>query len=171
MNKRMKKKQIWLGTKRAGANYCANEIFRHILRKMAASGIPMKPCYIRNTKSYVSWFFHHSSEKEWDERVEEAYVPYQMILSAKQLLVDHRNAQMMDMLNELAEERKAVKEKLLSGDNDNLNIGDPHSMDYRIRSYGEYGATGIPPHQQYMTGKLVDINTIESYKSDTDNNE
>lgn len=163
MNKRMKKKHKWLGAKLAGANYCANEIFRHILRKMIYSGIPLKPCYIRNAKSYVRWFFRNSSKEEWVKRVTEACYSYQMFFSAKHLLPVYHASKVIDILNELAERVKSTKEKLLSGDNDNLNICDPHSIDYRIKSYEEYGSTGIPPHQQYMTGKMVDKATIESY--------
>lgn len=86
MNKRIRKKHQWLGEKRAGAYHCANEIARHIGRKVLYSGIVPKPSYRRNIRSYVHWFFLHSSEKEWSRRVSEAYYPQQMFLSAKHLL-------------------------------------------------------------------------------------
>lgn len=86
MNKRIKKKHKWLGAKRAGANYCGNEIARHIGRKILYSGITLKPSYRLNVRRYVRWFFHHSSEEEWLKRVVEAYDPVQMFLSAKHLL-------------------------------------------------------------------------------------
>lgn len=88
MNKRIKKKHNWLGAKRAGANHCANEIARHIGRKILYSGIIPKPSYKLNVRRYVRWFFHHSSEEEWTKRVGEAYYPKQMFLSAKHLLKD-----------------------------------------------------------------------------------
>lgn len=87
MNKRIKKKHKWLGVKRAGANHCANEIARHIGRKILYSGITPKPSYRLNVRRYIRWFFHHSSEEAWTKRVEEAYYPHQMFLSAKHLLV------------------------------------------------------------------------------------
>lgn len=86
MNKRIKKKHQWLGAKRAGANHCANEIARHIGRKILYSGITPKPSYRLNVRRHIHWFFHHSSEEEWSKRVEEAYYPRQMFLSAKHLL-------------------------------------------------------------------------------------
>ena len=86
MNKRIRKKHNWLGAKRAGANHCANEIARHIGRKISYSGITPKPSYKLNVRRYVRWFFHHSSEEEWTKRVGEAYYPKQMFLSAKHLL-------------------------------------------------------------------------------------
>lgn len=88
MNKRIKKKHKWLGVKRAGANHCANEICRHIGRKISYSGITPKPSYRFNVRRYVRWFFHNSSEEEWTERAGEAYYPKQMFLSAKHLLED-----------------------------------------------------------------------------------
>lgn len=123
MNKRIKKKHKWLGAKRAGANYCANEISRHIGRKILYSGITPKPSYILNVRRHVRWLFHHSSEEEWIKRVAEAYCPA-----------------IKDMLDDMAEKRKARKEKLLSGEN--VNMDDPQSMAYRIRAYEEYGASG-----------------------------
>ncbi len=89
MNKRIKKKHNWLGAKRTGFNYCANKIARHIWRKISYSGITPKPDYKLNVRSYVHWFFLHSSEEKWSERVDEAYYPKQMFLSAKHLLVQH----------------------------------------------------------------------------------
>lgn len=86
MNKRIKKKHNWLGAKRAGAYYCTNQIARHIGRKVLYSEIVTKPSYRRNIRSYVHWFFLHSSEEEWSKRVDEAYYPKQMFLSAKHLL-------------------------------------------------------------------------------------
>lgn len=86
MNKRIKKKHQWIGAKRAGANYCANEIARHIGRKILYSGITPKPSYLLNVRRHVRWFFHHSSEEEWLKRVAEAYDHSQMYLSAKHLL-------------------------------------------------------------------------------------
>lgn len=86
MNKRIRKKHKWLGVKRAGANHCANEICRHIGRKISYSGITPKPSYRFNVRRYVRWFFHNSSEEEWTERAGEAYYPKQMFLSAKHLL-------------------------------------------------------------------------------------
>lgn len=150
MNKRIKKKHKWLGTKRAGANHCANEIARHIWRKILYSGITPKPSYVRNVRRYVRWFFHHSSEEEWTKRVSEAYYPKQMFLSAKHLLVmpaDYKssgrykpNPVVKDILDDMAKRRKERKEELLSGVN--VHIDDMHSMDHLIRSYEEYGATG-----------------------------
>jgi hypothetical protein len=149
MNKRIKKKHQWLGVKRAGANYCANEISRHIGRKILYSGITPKPSYILNVRRHVRWFFHHSSEEEWTKRVAEAYYPKQMALSAKHLLpVDHTafngryrpNPPVKDILDDMAERRKIRKEELLSGVN--VHIDDMHSLAYRIRVYEEYGATG-----------------------------
>ena len=87
MNKRIKKKHNWLGAKRAGAYHCANQIARHIRRKFSYSEITPKPNYRRNIRSYVHWFFLHSSEEEWSERSDEAYYPKQMFLSDKHLLV------------------------------------------------------------------------------------
>ena len=86
MNKRIRKKHYWLGGKRAGAYYCANQIARHIRRKVLYSEIVPKPSYRRSIRSYVHWFFLHSSEEEWSERVDKAYYPKQMFLSAKHLL-------------------------------------------------------------------------------------
>lgn len=86
MNKRIRKKHQWLGCKRAGANYCGNQIARHIGRKILYSGITPKPSYILNVRRHVRWFFHHSSEEEWSKRVDEAYFPHQMFFSAKHLL-------------------------------------------------------------------------------------
>lgn len=83
MNKRIKKKHMWLGSKRAGTNHCANEIFRHIIRKCKAVGIEPN---IRNIKKYIRWFYHNSSQDAWDKRVADAYMPWQMIFSAKHLL-------------------------------------------------------------------------------------
>lgn len=83
MNKRIKKKHMWLGSKRAGTNHCANMIFRHIIRKCKAVGIEPN---IRNLKRYIRWFYHNSSQDEWDKRVADAYMPWQMVLSAKHLL-------------------------------------------------------------------------------------
>jgi hypothetical protein len=149
MNKRIKKKHQWLGVKRAGTNYCANEISRHIGRKILYSGITPKPSYILNVRRHVRWFFHHSSEEEWTKRVAEAYYPKQMVLSAKHLLpVDHTafngryrpNPPVKDILDDMAERRKIRKEELLSGVN--VHIDDMHSLAYRIRVYEEYGATG-----------------------------
>lgn len=86
MNKRIRKKHQWLGEKRAGAWHYSNEIARHIGRKVLYSGIVPKPSYRRNIRSYVHWFSLHSSKKEWDKRVGEAYYPRQMFFSAKHLL-------------------------------------------------------------------------------------
>ena len=168
MNKRMKKKHKWLGVKRAGANYCANEIFRHILRKMIDSGIPLKPCYIRNAKSYVRWLFHNSSEEEWLKRAADAYDPFQRLLSAKHLIrlpADYTsfsgrykpNQPISIDIDDLAEKRKDRKEKLLSGEN--VDIDNPQSMYYRIKSYEEYGATGnrSPQYAKDMSD-MVDKN-------------
>jgi hypothetical protein len=152
MNKRIKKKHQWLGTKLAGANHCAFEIAQHILRKMEYAGISPKPSYVRNVRRHVRWFFHHSSEKEWSKRAAAAYYPKQMYFSAKHLLmlpadyessIERRyepNPVVKDMLDELAEKRKARKEELLSGVN--AHIDDMHSLEYLIKSYEEYGATG-----------------------------
>ena len=87
MNKRIKKKHKYYGVKRAGANYCGNEIAQHIGRKILDSGITPKPSYILNVRRHVRWFFHHSSEEAWTKRVAEAYDPIQMFLSARHLLV------------------------------------------------------------------------------------
>ena len=87
MNKRIRKKHQWLGTKRAGSNYCANAIARHIGRKIAYSGIPLKPpSYIRNVWRYIRWFFHHSSEEKWNKRVDKANKSDQMFLLHKHLI-------------------------------------------------------------------------------------
>lgn len=86
MNKRIKKKHKYYGVKRAGANYCGNEIARHIGRKILNSGITPKPSYILNVRRHVRWFFQHSSKEEWIKRVAEAYDPIQMF-SARHLLV------------------------------------------------------------------------------------
>ena len=86
MNTRIRKKHQQLGTKRAGAWYCADEIARHIGRKVLYAGITFKPSYRRNIRSYVHWFFLHSSEKEWSERVVKASYTAQMFFSAKHLL-------------------------------------------------------------------------------------
>lgn len=83
MNKRIKKKHTWLGTKRAGTNYCAEKIIHHIIKKSIDAGIEPN---IRNIKRHVLWFYHNSSQAEWDKRVDDAYVPWQSILSAKHLL-------------------------------------------------------------------------------------
>lgn len=83
MNKRIKKKHMWLGSKRAGTNHCAYKIMHHIIRKCIDAGI--KP-NIRNIKRHVLWFYHNSSQDEWDKRVDDAYFPWQSILSAKHLL-------------------------------------------------------------------------------------
>jgi hypothetical protein len=90
MNKRIRKKHQWLGTKRAGAWHCANEIARHIGRKVLYSGIVTKPSYRRNIRSYVHWFFIHSSEKEWSERAVKASYTEQMFFSSKHLLSSRR---------------------------------------------------------------------------------
>ena len=137
MNKRIRKKHKWLGVKRAGANYCANEIARHIGRKILYSGITPKPSYMLNVRRHVRWLFHHSSEEEWSKRVAKAYYPKQMFLSSKHLLpADYTSTPIerryspnpplplidIDRLYELAAERKAGKEKLLSGEN--VDVGD-----------------------------------------------
>ena len=83
MNNRIKKKHMWLGTKRAGCSYCSNEIGHHIHRLLEKAGI--KPIR-RNIMRYLHWFLIHSTEKEWMERVDRAYIPQQMLLSAKHLL-------------------------------------------------------------------------------------
>lgn len=150
MNKRIRKKHEWLGTKLAGANHCANEIAQHIWRKLLYAGITPKPSYVLNVRRHVRWFFHHSSEEEWSKRATEAYYPKQMFFSAKHLLpadyessIERRyepNPVVKDILNDMAERRKERKEELLSGLN--IHIDDMHSMDHLIRSYEEYGATG-----------------------------
>jgi hypothetical protein len=103
-------------------------------------------------RRHVRWFFHHSSEKEWSKRAAAAYYPKQMYFSTKHLLmlpadyessIERRyepNPVVKDMLDELAEKRKARKEELLSGVN--AHIDDMHSLEYLIKSYEEYGATG-----------------------------
>jgi hypothetical protein len=152
MNKRIKKKHQWLGTKLAGANHCAFEIAEDILRKMEYAGIPPKPSYERNVRRHVRWFFHHSSEKEWSKRAAAAYYPKQMYFSAKHLLpVDNTlytsfdgrygpNPVVKDILDDMGERRKERKEAMLSGAN--VHIDDVHSLDHFIRTYKEYGATG-----------------------------
>lgn len=150
MNKRIRKKHKWLGTKLAGANHCANEIAQHIWRKLLNAGITPKPSYMLNVRRHVHWFFHHSSEEEWTKRAAEAYYPKQMYFSAKHLLpVDNTlytvfnerygpNPPVKDMLDEMTKRRKERKEKLLSG----VNVDDMHSLDNFIRTCEEYGATG-----------------------------
>lgn len=87
MNKRIKKKKHqWLGSKGAGAYYCANRIACHIGRKVLYSGIVPKPSYRRNIRRYVHWFLLHSSEEEWVKRVAETHYPDQTFFSAKHLL-------------------------------------------------------------------------------------
>ncbi len=119
MNKRIKKKHKYYGVKRAGANYCANEIARHIGRKILYSGITPKPSYILNVRRHVRYFFHHSSEEEWTKRVAEAYYPKQMFLSAKHLLPAYHtsfggrykpNPPLKDMLEEYTERWKKILE-------------------------------------------------------------
>ena len=83
MNKRIMKKHMWLGTKRAGRSYCSNEIRHHVKRLLEKAGV--KPIR-RNIMRYLHWFLIHSTEKEWMERVDRAYIPKQMLLSAKHLL-------------------------------------------------------------------------------------
>lgn len=83
MNKRIKKKHMWLGAKRAGLPYCSNEIGQHVYRLLDEAGI--KPIR-RNIMRYLHWFYKHSTEAEWAKRVDRAYVPYQAMLSAKHLL-------------------------------------------------------------------------------------
>lgn len=83
MNKRIKKKHMWLGSKRAGTNHCATEILRHIIRKCVKAGIEPN---IRNIKKYIRWFYHNSSQAVWDKRVADTYIPWQTMLSAKHLL-------------------------------------------------------------------------------------
>ncbi len=85
MNKRIKKKHVWLGAKRAGAIHCKNEIARDIWRRISYSGITPKPNRF-NVRRYIRWFFLNSSEEKWSNRVDEAYYPRQMFLSAKHLL-------------------------------------------------------------------------------------
>lgn len=82
-SKRIKKKHMWLGTKRAGLPYCSNEIGQHVYRLLDEAGI--KPIR-RNIMRYLHWFYRHSTEAEWTIRVDRAYMPYQPILSAKHLL-------------------------------------------------------------------------------------
>ena len=86
MNKRTRKKHEWLGAKRAGAIHCKNEIARDIRRRISYSGITPKSNRF-NVRRYIHWFFHHSSEERWSNRVDEAFYPRQMFLSAKHLLV------------------------------------------------------------------------------------
>lgn len=74
---------MWLGAKRAGLPYCSNEIGQHVHRLLDEAGI--KPIR-RNIMRYLHWFYKHSTEKEWMERVDRAYIPQQMMLSAKHLL-------------------------------------------------------------------------------------
>lgn len=150
MNKRIRKKHKWLGVKRAGANYCANEIARHIGRKILYSGITPKPSYILNVRRYVRWFFHHSSEEAWTKRVapipdvsfSQAFVGDAWTVPAHAAFNGRygTNPVVKDMLDDMTERRKGRKEKLLSGEN--VDMDDPQSMAYRIRTYEEYGATG-----------------------------
>lgn len=83
MNKRIKKKHTWLGSKCAGHYHCANKIGNHIIRKCTNAGIEPN---IRNIKRYMLWFYHNSSQYEWDKRLEEACYPNHLFLSAKHLL-------------------------------------------------------------------------------------
>ena len=83
MNKRIMKKHMWLGEKRAGLPYCSNQIGQHVHKLLDEAGI--KPIR-RNIMRYLHWFCKHSTEAEWMKRVDRAHVSDQMMLSAKHLL-------------------------------------------------------------------------------------
>ena len=83
-NKRIRKKHNWLGSKRAGTNHCRCVIGIGIRRRYEeATGIEPKRL---NLMRYLLWFYHNSSQKEWDDAVDKYHVNIQYILSAKQLL-------------------------------------------------------------------------------------
>jgi len=84
MNKRIRKKHYWLGSKRAGTNHCRCVIGNGIRRRYEeATGVESKR---RNIMRYLLWFYNNSSEKEWDDAVDKYHVNYQPSLSAKHLL-------------------------------------------------------------------------------------
>ena len=83
-NKRIRKKHYWLGSKRAGTNHCRCVIGNGIRRRYEeATGTEPKR---RNLVRYLLWFYHNSSEKEWDDAVDKYHVNCQPLLSAKHLL-------------------------------------------------------------------------------------
>ena len=84
MNKRIRKKHYWLGSKRAGTNHCRCVIGNGISRRYEkATGVEPKR---RNIMRYLCWFYNNSSQNEWDDAVEKYRVNTQCILSAKHLL-------------------------------------------------------------------------------------
>lgn len=83
MNKRIRKKHIWIGPKKAGLIYCRCEIGNSIVRRCKEAGIKYNRQAIW---SYTHWLSIHSSEDEWIDRVNESYYPHQMFLSAKHLI-------------------------------------------------------------------------------------
>ncbi len=83
MNKRIRKKHIWFGPKKAGRMYSRCEIGNSIVRRCKEAGIKYNR---RAIWSYTHWLSIHSSEDEWIDRVNKAYYPYQMLLSAKHLI-------------------------------------------------------------------------------------
>jgi hypothetical protein len=70
MNKRIKKKHQWPGSKRVIASWFTYDILFHIIIKCKYAGI--KP-NIRNIKKHIRWFCHNSSQDERDKRVADAW--------------------------------------------------------------------------------------------------
>lgn len=101
--KRIKKKRIYFGPKRAGANYCLNVIGNGIRRRyIYATG---EEPSVKNIKQYLRWFYHNSSQKKWVECVAKYITPSQTMFYAKHLLPsnDGRYAN-KSVINEIKEE-------------------------------------------------------------------
>jgi hypothetical protein len=124
-NKRLGKKHYWLGSKRAGTNHCRCVIGNGIRRRYEeATGVEPKR---RNIMRYLLWFYHNSSQKEWDDAVDKYYINTQHLLSAKHLLRQPATPSLLSL--QVAERRyggercvlKGIEEYLLEGDNDGNN--------------------------------------------------
>ena len=82
--KRIRKKHIYFGPKRAGTNYCLNVIGNGIRRRyIDATGDEPS---VKNIKQYLRWFYYHSSQEEWLKYVAKYTTLSQTMFSAKHLL-------------------------------------------------------------------------------------
>jgi len=123
-NRRIRKKHYWLGSKRAGTNHCRCVIGNGIRRRYEeATGVEPKR---RNIMRYLLWFYHNSSQKEWDDAVDKYHVNTQSILSAKHLLcqpITPSPSSLQAIERRYGGERCVLKgiEHLLEGDNDGNN--------------------------------------------------
>lgn len=113
-SKRIEKKHEWHGSKRAGTYYCMN-IIGNGIRRRYIDATDEEPS-VKNIKQYLRWFYHNSSQKEWDDCVSKHTISYQMMFSAKHLLPTqpddgplaerYRNKSVIDEIKETVEKWK-----------------------------------------------------------------